>query len=283
MRLAMTADLHWGLSRPGDRATRELVEQLRTLEADALVIAGDIGEGAEFSHCLSQFAGVECARLLVPGNHDLWTRSPLASSLLRYEDHLPRLAAEHGFAVLDAAPWLSGDGREALVGSINWYDYSFADPALEALYPDVGELYAAKLFPDGRHNDRRFVHLGMSDREFTALVVERFIAQMANLPLTVAEVVAVQHHPPIRQLFYPRQDPTAAERFWLAYTGNRRMEEAVLSDPRIRWVVCGHTHAFRSEAVGGVQCRNLGGDYDWKQLLLLDTRTGTEQWWKFGR
>jgi hypothetical protein len=31
------------------------------------------------------------------------------------------------------------------------------------------------------------------------------------------------------------------------------------------------------------RCINLGGDYDWKRLLLLDTETGDEQWWEFGR
>jgi hypothetical protein len=35
--------------------------------------------------------------------------------------------------------------------------------------------------------------------------------------------------------------------------------------------------------VAGRRCLNIGGDYDWKRLLLLDTETGAEQWWDFGR
>jgi 3',5'-cyclic AMP phosphodiesterase CpdA len=282
MRLAVTADLHWGLSRKGDAATRRLVERLVELAPDALVIAGDVGEGARFRACLSLFAALDCARLVVPGNHDLWTEEPSGASLEIYDRRLPRLAAEEGFQYLDQESYLAPDGREAVVGSINWYDTSFADPELEKEFPDVRDLYAAKLFPRARHNDGRFVRLGMTDEEFTSRVVRNFQEQLAALPPGIERVVAVQHHPPVRELFYPGPVTSVDGRFWLAYTGNRRVQDAVLADPRIRWVICGHTHAACEAEVSGKRCINIGGDYDWKRLLLLDTETGEEQWWEFG-
>jgi predicted phosphohydrolase len=197
----------------------------------------------------------------VPGNHDLWTRDPAESSRERYLQVLPELAAAAGFHYLDERPLLATPEGVALVGSINWYDYSFADPAVEQEHPNAAEMYRAKLFPSGRHNDGRFVRLAQSDAEF----------------------IAIQHHPPVRELFYPTPLTTTYQRFWLAYTGNRRMQDVVLADPRIRTVICGHTHAACEADVEGKRCLNIGGDYDFKRLLLLDTETGSEQWWEFGK
>lgn len=283
MRLAVTSDLHWGLNPAGDRATRDLAAQLEALAPDAFVISGDVGEGEWFRECLEQFGGVPGARLVVPGNHDLWTRTPGESSLQRYHQVLPQEAASAGFHYLDHQPFLVEREGLAILGSINWYDYSFAAPEVEAEYPNAQEMYRAKLFPNGRHNDGRFVHLEQSDAEFTGEVVSRFAGQLAELPGEISQVIAVQHHPPVRELFYPTPLTNTYQRFWLAYTGNRRMQDLVLSDPRIRTVLCGHTHAACNADVQGKRCLNIGGDYDFKRLLLLDTATGAEQWWEFGR
>jgi 3',5'-cyclic AMP phosphodiesterase CpdA len=283
MRLAVTSDLHWGLSPVGDAATRELVRCVVDLAPHAFAVAGDVGEGENFRRCLELFAQLRCPRLVVPGNHDLWTRDPDSSSLERYREELPREASIAGFHYLDRHPVTSTDGKVGIAGSINWYDYSFADPIVEREHPEAPEMYRAKLFPHGQHNDGRFVRLAMSDGEFTGEVVSRFAAQVAELPATVERVVAIQHHPPVRELFYPTPLTNTYQRFWLAYSGNRRMQEAVLSEPRIQTVICGHTHATCAADVRGKRCLNIGGDYDFKRLLLLDTDTGAEQWWEFGK
>lgn len=282
MRLAVTSDLHWGLSSAGDSATRDLARCVEELAPDAFALAGDVGEGEHFRGCLDLFARLRCPRLVVPGNHDLWTRDPAQSSLERYRKVLPLEASAAGFHYLDRHPVTSVDGSVGIAGSINWYDYSFADPAVERVHPEAPEMYRAKLFPSGQHNDGRFVRLSMSDEEFTTDVVDRFTAQLAELPPSVERVIAIQHHPPVRELFYPTELTSTYQRFWLAYTGNRRMQEAVLSEPRVHTVICGHTHAACTADVRGKRCINIGGDYHFKRLLLLDTDTGAEQWWEFG-
>jgi hypothetical protein len=119
VRLAVTADLHFGLSRRGDAATLALRDRLRELAPDVFTIAGDVGEGPHFAPCLGLFEDVPDVRLPVPGNHDLWTRDPTpGASLLRYQRHLPRLTAEQGFQYLDQEPCVAGS--DAVVGSINW-------------------------------------------------------------------------------------------------------------------------------------------------------------------
>ena len=56
LRLALTADLHWGIRQAGDDATRLLIDFLRKEPPDVLIVAGDIGAGENFSSCLSLFA-----------------------------------------------------------------------------------------------------------------------------------------------------------------------------------------------------------------------------------
>src|SRR5687768_13301238 len=110
MRIALTADLHWGATSQGDAATRVLARHLAEIQPEVFAIAGDVGEGEEFRRCLSLFEALPGTRLLVPGNHDLWTRDPGVSSLELYEERLPALAAEHGFHYLDLAPYVWAEG-----------------------------------------------------------------------------------------------------------------------------------------------------------------------------
>lgn len=283
MRLAVTADLHWGHHPRGDDATRELARKVAELQPEVFAIGGDVGTGDEFSWCLELFRGIAPILLVVPGNHDLWTGDAAAASLELYEERLPALAAEQGFQYLDHRPYLAPEGRLAVVGTMNWYDYSFADPTLEREFPHVREMYTEKRFPQGHHNDGRFVCLGMSDWAFTSRIVERFAAQLRALPASVDAIITLQHHPPVRPLFYPTALQTDDQKFWLAYTGNRRMQRLVLDDPRIRWVICGHTHAACDGVWMDKRCLNIGGDYPWKRLLLLDTETGAVDAWEFGR
>ncbi len=283
MRIAVTADLHWGHDAQGDSASRELVRQVEALSPDLFILAGDVGVHGHWEECLALFSALDAVRLVLPGNHDVWTTQPTPASLDLYERRLPESAARHGFHYLDREPYLAPDGRTAVIGSMNWYDYSFADPALEAEVPGAAAMYPRKLFPRGRHNDGRYVRFGLSDAEFTSRVVDRFRRHLAELPGEVERVVVAQHHPPVRELFYPTPITSVDGRFWMAYTGNRAMQEAVLADPRISHVFCGHTHAACEATVAGKRCLNVGGNYGWKRLLLVDTASGEEQAWEFGR
>src|SRR5687768_8440563 len=76
MRVAITADLHWGHSPRGDAATRALARRVEELAPELFVIGGDVGEGDRFPRCLALFAALSCPRLVIPGNHDLWTERP---------------------------------------------------------------------------------------------------------------------------------------------------------------------------------------------------------------
>src|SRR5262249_12269088 len=140
---------------------------------DVLVLAGDVGAAEHFAPCLALFADLPCRKALVPGNHDIWVTDDdvRGDSLQVYHEHLPRLAAEHGFHYLDHGPLFPPEADLALAGSINWYDYSWSLDVLKQEVPDWEERLRTKRFSRGRHNDARFVRWPLDDVRFTAEVV----------------------------------------------------------------------------------------------------------------
>src|SRR5262249_42208832 len=106
MKIAVTADLHWGIREPGDAATRRMLADLQDQPPDLLILAGDVGAGDDFERCLELFAGLASRKALVPGNHDVWVTGTdtRGDSWQVYNDYLPKLCARFDFHYLDCGP-----------------------------------------------------------------------------------------------------------------------------------------------------------------------------------
>jgi hypothetical protein len=287
MRLAVTADLHWGIRPRGDEATRLLVSFLEADPPDVLIVAGDVGAGDDFGPCLDLFAGLPCRKALVPGNHDIWVRAddPRGDSLAVYREHLPALCAARGFHYLDGGPLLIHEAGLALVGSMNWYDHSWSIDRLRDLYPDELDRLQTKRFTRGRHNDANFVRWPLDDATFTAQVVATMRDHLRAALGAVGRAVVVAHHPPFYNLTFPRPAPPVHldGLLWDAFSGNRAMEQSLAEHrERIAFAFCGHTHRAREGSLGAIRGYNVGGDYHYKRLLCLDWPEGTVQEHTFG-
>jgi predicted phosphohydrolase len=287
LRLAVTADLHWGIRPQGDAATRLLVSFLEADPPDVFIIAGDVGAGDDFGRCLELFDRLPCRKALVPGNHDIWVRAddPRGDSLRVYREHLPALCASHDFCYLDQRPLAFVSADLALVGSINWYDYSWSLDALRRLFPGEEGRLRSKRFTRGRHNDGNYVRWPLDDVTFTAAAVATMGEQLRAVFDVVDLAVVVTHHPPYYGLTFPR--PAAPEHLdgllWDAFSGNRAMEELLREyEARIAFAFCGHTHRARENGLGAVRGYNVGGDYHFKRLLRLDWPDGTVEAHTFG-
>jgi 3',5'-cyclic AMP phosphodiesterase CpdA len=295
--IAVTADLHWGHGR-GAGATRLLAAFLRERPPDVLLLAGDLGTGQQFEDCLRLFAGLPGRKALVPGNHDLWvgTGRPLFTaetplppslrdSLQVYQEDLPAAAARQGFHYLDAGPLLLPEADLAVVGTVNWYDYSWALDGIRRHYPAEEGRLKTKYFSRGRHNDANFVRWPLDDVAFTARVVSAFEAQLRASLEQVARAVVVTHHPPFYGLSFPRPGPPVfLDSFlWDAFAGNRALEEVLLRHAgRVAFAFCGHTHRERENTLEGIRGYNVGGDYSFKRLLWLEWPAGTVEAHQFG-
>jgi 3',5'-cyclic AMP phosphodiesterase CpdA len=287
MRLAVTADLHWGHNALGDQATGLLLERLKQNPPDVLLLGGDLGVGLHFQSCLELFEPLPCPKLAVPGNHDLWTQDndPRGDSLQLFQKHLPDLCARHGFHYLDQAPFFSAEPRLAVVGTINWYDYSWALEQLQRDVPDWQWRLEHMAFTRGRHNDRRFVRWPLDDVSFTRLVVGDFERHLRQALERCEQVVVLTHHPAFYDLSFPREGPPSVPDglLWDAFSGNAALPALLeAAAERIACVFSGHTHRAREGKLGSIRGINVGGDYRWKRLVELDWPGGALEYHEFG-
>lgn len=287
LRLAFTADLHWGIHKTGDAATRLLLGFLEQHVPDVLVLAGDVGAAQDFERCLTLFEGFTCRKAVVPGNHDVWVQNPDArgDSLQVYQEYLPRVSAAHGFHYLDQAPLMLLESGLALVGCMNWYDYSWSLDRLKEVAPDWEERLRTKRFSRGRHNDARFVRWPHTDVSFTAASVATFDQQLDAALAQVERAIVVTHHPAFYGLnFPPDEDASGMDRLlWEAFSGNKSLEEVLQRRAeRISFCFSGHTHRARENTLGNIRGFNIGGDYHFKRLILVDWPTGHVEAHVFG-
>jgi predicted phosphohydrolase len=276
LRIAVTADLHYGTRHTtGNQATRDIAARFAEYPPDLLILGGDIGAGDEFHRCLELFDNLTCFKAAVPGNHDIWVRSddPRGTSLDVYDRHLPAVCKEHGFVYLDQTPLVLPESDLALVGTINWYDYTWDIDLLKAAAPDDwAERLRTKRFTRGMHNDANFVRWPLDDRTFTDRVVAKLTADLDAVFDRVSKAIVVSHHPPVRGLLYPAPQPIPLDGLlWRAFSGNMRVE-ALLTKwaNRIPLVFCGHTHAARECRIGAMRGFNVGSDYPFKRLLWVE-------------
>lgn len=287
MRIAVTADLHWGHSRLGDETTRLLRRHLDSERVDLVLLGGDIGTGDNFGNCLELFTDLPCHCAVVPGNHDLWVTEDdrRGDSLFVYQQHLPGLCRWHGVHYLDLAPRVFHEADLAVVGSINWYDYSWSLDRLRAEVPNWDWHLRNKAFSRGRHNDARFIRWKMDDVGFTQAVVASFRRHLEAVLAEVGRVIVLTHHPALYGLSFPREQPAQGldALLWEALSGNKAMEDVLREHAdRIAFIFSGHTHRATECRLGSAVGINIGGDYHYKRMAILDWPSGNLQTHVFG-
>ena len=264
MRLFVTADIHYGARESGDRSARRLAERVEQSQPDALLVAGDTAPVENESHFragLALFERFPGIKLLVAGNHDLWTFGGDSETI--YRERLPHLAAEHGFHPLDAKP-LVVDGV-GFVGTVGWYDYSFrrADLAVEP------EHYRAKRLPrSAQWMDGTFIRWRFSDEAFTDLVVRKLEADLRQLECQCERIVCLMHHIPFRELVHVKNH--LAWDFCNAFMGAERLGQTLLGCKKVQWAFCGHSHRPGRVEREQVTCINVGSTYGLKRYAEVD-------------
>lgn len=264
MKVAATADIHADLESqlpPGEM--ERFVASVFAEAPDVFIVAGDIaGLGARArTPFLRSFDGLAAAKLVVPGNHDLWL--PEGDSWAQYAA-LRDEFADAGWHMLDGAPRIFGN--VAIVGSAGWYDHTLADPGLELPFDSD---YGAKRWC-GRviWNDGVFVRLGRTDQAFCAELLRRLEQDIESVEARVDTIVAVTHVIGFEEMLTSKpDDPTWT--FCNAYMGSTELGALLLRHPKIRHHLCGHTHEARVVRKGHLTSINIGSTYAWKRLEVL--------------
>jgi 3',5'-cyclic AMP phosphodiesterase CpdA len=269
IRLAFTSDLHLPITSAP--AIADLARAVAAFAPAVLVVAGDVAESLpELERCLATLKGLlDCPVWVLPGNHDLWCRSARSQRL--WEELLPQTVAAAGCRWLEGSSFVV-DGV-GVAGTIAWYDYSAADPAVQE---------SPRTFAEQKRHfnmDAVMIDWAWSDADFAARVAGPFLAALDRLetdPAVRQTVVAT--HVPLLECQMLRRPDNRDWGFSNAYFGNLTLGRQVVARKKVTHVISGHTHIerqgqVRSEAGRVIEARVLASDYSapaWLGLTLPD-------------
>jgi predicted phosphohydrolase len=265
MRIIVTSDTH---HHPKWRATLEqFVAEIAAQRPDCLVVAGDVGERIEgFQQMLRLLQTVDCPRLILVGNHDLWARDGIDSETL-WTRTLPDLTREHGAIWLENEYWLQ-DGV-AVCGTLGWYDYTGRDPTI----PMTVEEYArdkGRFMADGV-----YMNWGRTDFKFAESLGEALSARLASLDAdpTVREILVVTHVPAFAEAIV-RKPGDFQWNVSNAYFYNLTLGQRILTSRKVTRVISGHTHVGRTAQIPGkagpIDMQVIPADYGKPVSVMLD-------------
>ncbi len=265
MRIVITSDTHYHPKWQG--ALQAMITEIAGLAPDCVILAGDVGERLDgYRQMLRLLQHLDCPRLILAGNHDLWADEQ-AGSEERWTETLPRLTRAHGAIWLEGENWsMAGLG---ICGTLGWYDYSARDPSLPVTdeeYATVKRLYNV----DGQRIDWAY-----SDIEFANRIGEAFAARLAALDAdpAIRESLVVTHVPAFEAAVVRKPDDKAWN-FGNAYFGNLTLGKRIIASPKVRRVVSGHTHIGWNGQVGrphgAIEVRVVPAEYGSPAYVMLD-------------
>ncbi len=288
MRIVATADLHYDIARSREPTLR-LADEVCDLEADALLIVGDVAgrDPGLTLECLRLFDRFRGSKFFVAGNHDIWT-DPGGDSLRRLEEELPNVCREADFQSLDAEPAVLGS--VGIVGSIGWYDFSFRParlgiplrfyrekiapgaaarlPAYQHLVEDRSDIPEPAFQIGTRWMDGEHARLPMSDVDFCHRLLDRLEDHLARVERIAERILVGLHHVPLWRMVPYAERPGWA--FASAFLGSELFGELLLDHPQVCYAVCGHSHKPDRLQHAHVECVNVGSTYMAKRYEVIE-------------
>jgi 3',5'-cyclic AMP phosphodiesterase CpdA len=266
VRIAYTSDLHIDVSDRNRDGVASISKLVREARPDVVIVAGDAGNTIEaLDEALSYFDGVDARKFFVPGNHDVWIESEdgeLVGSRSKYERLIPEACRRRGFHDLGREPVVIGD--VGFVGSLGWYDYSFADPRLglredvywkgrygDEIWWDKKMTYWVAPADSGpaRRSGGEAARERMRDTNVCREMTARLEADLRSIEDRVTKIIAVIHTLPFF-VGIPRSEPP----YYLdGYTGSARLGEVLQAHKKVEHCIHGHKHTSGEWTVGGIR------------------------------
>lgn len=276
VKIAYTSDLHVDYSAENRELVVRLAEASHKANPDVLIIGGDIASSpAEFEWALKCFADLDCRKLVVAGNHDIWIESKAdilngKDSGAKYRLILPQIASESGFEFLHNDPVvIDGIG---FAGCMGWFDYSFRNTKFDEnttlaqyqagrwQHPSNGKNF---LWNDMQHvwwlkdlstkiSGFSRSDLCLSDDEIAKEMAQALSRQLDKLEQdAVRQVVVVTHFVPNRGLLQYRD--SIPHDYFNAYHGSAKIEGVIQKYAKISHVLYGHSHVTKDATIDGVR------------------------------
>lgn len=256
MKVAYTSDIHADITINNRLLIPHLVNRVKEIRPDVFVIAGDVSNSLDnLDSTLKQFNELECLKVMIPGNHDVWIESNNSvrkgkDSFYKYRQAIPQVCRDNGFLYPINEPRIINN--IAIVGNLGWYDYSLADSRVVDKYNFFD--YVRGTFIEGEWNDSKYaVWLktpnspnwkerlkSFGNNEVFELLFNELKASVQQIPESVEKLLIVLHTAPFKDCILPKDVPCPFD----AYEGSVRIGEFInsVSKGRNVSVICGHRH-----------------------------------------
>ncbi len=273
MKLAYISDLHVDISQRNWELVPQIAEVLRIIHPDVFLICGDVSpELGDIEYALDCFSSLDCHKLFVPGNQDIWVMSERMQeeghdSYEKYYFYIPEVCRRNGFIPIWMEPIVID--KVGFAGSIGWYDFTLKP---EGGDPKTEEI--RKSFEDEIWNDLKWAcwsdiscitesELGpyrRSDREVSREFINRLDQDIKSLSGSqeVREIVVGLHHPPYSQMIGHLDHPQSD--LYFPFLGSEEMGKMLMRHSLVNTVICGHIHEKMDILVGDkrVLCSPVG-------------------------
>jgi predicted phosphohydrolase len=279
LRIAYTSDLHVDISQHNRELVPYLAEVLKIIDPDVFVVAGDVSpELGDLEYTLECFSALQCLKLFVPGNQDIWVLSEELQekghdSYEKYYFYLPEVCRRNQFVPLWMEP--IAFGGVAFVGSIGWYDHAGAS-AVSSAFPRAYHYLLDNVWNDMRWACWSDISMMIEGALWPARRPDNEVAREFNLRLDqdiegferdpmVSEIVVVTHYPPFGEL--------AME--GVPFPGSRDTGGILYSHPKVTISISGHIHDKRDMLVRDIRAVRcpvgyLGGEQRKYQEMVND-------------
>ena len=236
MRIGVTSDIHTDISPANRRIVKHLANVARQADLDVLVICGDLSPGIRtLSRTLLPFydIGLNCKKLFVAGNHDIWTFDGNVTSYDKCS-LITAICKEHKFHHLPNSPVVVG--QVGFCGTIGWYDYSYRQKE----HRIAEKSYERKTFQGAVWNDVNYARWDASDTEIAHRFERELQEQIDSIRSQVSRIIVATHHVPFREcVVYKDKLPWD---FFSAFMGSVGLGEICVNEPLVTHAFFGHTH-----------------------------------------
>lgn len=228
----------------------------KCIDAEVAVVVGDVTSNGSLSYLhefLSLLRGALTVEhiLIVPGNHDIYVMPEEVdkgiNSLLKLQMFNSLVRKLRCTPLMEEPLTLDNVG---FVGTIGWYDYSFAPDWLGLSLED----FKAKAFGLSIWADRDYVKLPFTDEEFTSMLLKKLEEDIKRVYDKVDRIVVVMHHVPFREIVTYRLKPEWD--YFSTFMGSEAFEYLIERyRDKVKLVLHGHSHDGVKEKV----CKEVKG------------------------
>ncbi|MDX1957585.1 MAG: metallophosphoesterase [Leptospiraceae bacterium] len=232
MKITYISDLHVDISKNNKEILTCLINYLAQNKTDVFIIAGDLANSVKDIHeSLTKFKSIECTKIYVPGNHDLWieSKNKLKSgfdSSYKYEIELKEIAEKSGFYYPIFEPLIIKD--VAFVGTVGWYDYSLRDERLDEKYREEdynqgkfgntfwSDFTSSIWLKDRDNSDWKLRSKRLKNDEVFKRVFKQFELTIDLIPMDIKKIVIIIHTAPYANCIERKEEPNPFD----AYEGS---------------------------------------------------------------